>query len=142
MDIGSQVNRTFAPERIPTGGIRTALKLHIKPVTGSNLGDLHTDQFFQSPPGRATGRPANHFDRFQLTIRNLNFEFRGTITFAILSQPDQSGQGTSYWRSRNLRTNRILFCRGHKRYTLLLATPQQFRGKIGVAQKAQHQVRI
>jgi hypothetical protein len=89
------MHRAFSIDRIPAGWIGAAEKLYVQADTDGRFCCGQADNALNRLPGRTAGSPPVYDDIVDLSIRDLNFEFRSTKAFSIVTQTALPGKTTS-----------------------------------------------
>jgi hypothetical protein len=95
VDLSRKMNRAFSIDRVPAGWIGAAKKLHFQSDTDGRLCCGQADNAFDCLPGRATWGASFDGDIVYLSVSYLNFEFRSTEAFSIVTQTTLPGKTAS-----------------------------------------------
>ena len=139
MNLAGEMDRAFAVDRIPAGGVGRAVKLGLEAHADNGRGGFKPNHFFGGLPGRPAGRPAHHFDRRNDSVFSFDEKLRGAEQFTVVAETDLPRKTTSGWRGNHQSVAR-LFPGRHDRNTQLGAEVAQIHGKIRVPEKIQDEV--
>jgi hypothetical protein len=87
--------RAFSIDRIPAGRIGAAEKLYFQADADGCFCCRQADNALNRLPGRTAGSPPVYDDIVDLSVRDLNFEFRSAKAFFIVAQTALPGKTAS-----------------------------------------------